>query len=74
MIGFFRKQEERLAEKFIRRQCEKKGLQIPDAVTLSAQAAQTVDDANRIAKKRGGNIWTLLKDMTDDIVSDLRHR
>jgi len=33
-----------------------------------------VDDANRIAKKRGGNIWTLLKDMTDDIVSDLRHR
>lgn len=74
MIGFFRKQEERLAEQFIRRQYTKRGLPIPDAITLSAQAAQIVDEANRIATKRGSNVWTIIKDMADDILTDLKRR
>ncbi len=74
MIGFLRKQEERLAEKFIRRQYQKQGIPEPDAVTLSAQAAQIVDDANRIVRKRGGNVWTILKEMANDIRADLKRR
>ncbi len=74
MIGFFRKQEERLAEQFIRRQYAKQDLSPPDAVTLSAQAAQIVNEAHRIARNRGGNVWTILKQMGEDILTDLKHR
>ncbi|RTZ94931.1 MAG: hypothetical protein DSY90_14895 [Deltaproteobacteria bacterium] len=74
MIGFIRKQEERLAEQFIRRQYQKQGIPVPDSVTLSAQAAQIVGEAHRIVQKRGGNVWTILKEMIDDIRLDLKHR
>ena len=74
MIGFFRKQQERLAERFIRSQYEKKGLAIPDDITLSLQAAQMVAEAHHIAKKRGRNVLTILKELTDDLITDLKRR
>lgn len=74
MIGFFRKQQERLAERFIRRQYEKKGLAPPDDITLSLQAAQMVAEAHHIAKKRGRNVLDILKELTDDLISDLKRR
>ena len=74
MIGFFRKQEERLAEHFIRRQYEKNGLAPPDDVTLSLQAAQIVAEAHLIAKKRGQNVLAILKEMAIDLIADLKRR
>ncbi len=74
MIGFFRKQQERLAEHFIRRQYEKKGLAPPDDITLSLQAAQMVAEAHHIAKKRGQNVLTILKELADDLITDLKRR
>lgn len=74
MIGFFRKQQERLAERFIRRQYEKQGLDVPDDITLSVQAAQMVKEAHRIAKKRGRNVLNILKEMADDVISDPKRR
>jgi len=74
MIGFFRKQQERLAEHFICRQYEKKGLAPPDDLTLSLQAAQIVTEAHRIANKRGRNVLSILKELADDIITDLKRR
>ena len=74
MIGFFRKQQERLAEQFIRRQYEKKGIAVPDDITLSLQAAQMVTEAHGIAKKRGQNVLAILKELADDIITDLKRR
>lgn len=74
MIGFFRKQQERLAERFIRRQYEKQGLEAPDDITLSVQAAQMVTEAHQIAGKRGRNVLTILKEMADDLLADIKRR
>ena len=74
MIGFFRKQQERLAERFIRRQYEKKGLAPPDDITLSLQAAQMVAEAHHIANKRGRNVMAILKELADDLITDLKRR
>lgn len=74
MIGFFRKQEERLAEHFIRRQYEKQGLAPPDDITLSLQAAQMVTEAHHIANKRGRNVMAILKELADNLITDLKRR
>ena len=74
MIGFFRKQEERLAEHFIRRQYEKKGLEPPDDITLSLESARIVAEAHQIANKRGRNVMAILKEMADGLITDLKRR
>jgi hypothetical protein len=74
MIGFFRKQEERLAEQFIRRHYEKKGFAVPDDITLSLQAAQIVAEAHAIAKKRGQNVLAIFKELAEDLITDLKRR
>jgi len=74
MIGYFRKKEERLAEHLIRRQYERQGLAPPDDVTLSLQANQIVTEAHRIVSKRGRNVMTILKELADGIVTDLKRR
>lgn len=74
MIGFFRKQEERLAEHFIRRRYEKEGLEPPDDIRLSLLASQLVSEAHHIARKRGLNVIAILKEMANDVISDLKRR
>lgn len=75
MISFLTKQQERLAERFIRRQYQKQGVSVPDDVTISIQAAKMVNDAHHIVKIRGGNIWAILKKMGEDINdNDLQKR
>ena len=68
MIGFFTKQQERLAERFIRQQCQKQGVPAPDDVTISLQAAKMVADARQIVKNRGGNVWAIIKKLGKDII------
>ena len=68
MIGLFAKQQERLAERIIRRQYQKQGVPVPNDVTISIQAAKMVADARQIVKTRGGNIWAILKETGKDII------
>jgi hypothetical protein len=67
MKGFFRLQEEKLAVRLITWQCQKKNIPLPPAAELEKKAAQLVDDAHRIAKERGSNVLTILKDMLADV-------
>ena len=74
MIGIFRKQQEQLAERFIRHQYKKQGVPVPDDITLSIQAAQMVKEAHQIAGKRGRNVLSILKEMANDIITDIKSR
>jgi hypothetical protein len=67
-MGFFRRQEERLAIRFLIWQYEKMGLPIPPPSDLKQKGEKIVDDAHRIARERGGNILTIMK----ELISDLR--
>jgi hypothetical protein len=46
---------------------EKAGQPLPDDGVLRDQARRLVDDAHRIAKERGGNVLSILKEMAGDI-------
>jgi hypothetical protein len=61
-VGFIRRQEEKFARQLLQRQYEKSGRAAPDPATLQHRARLLVDDAHRIARERGGNILTILKE------------
>lgn len=66
-MGFIRLQEEKLAARLLQWQYEKAGKPIPDGDQIRRRAASLVDDAHRIAKERGGNVISILKEMVADI-------
>lgn len=59
--GFIRKQEIAFARKLLVWQCEKSGSVLPDNAALSARAEKVVEEAHRIAKQTGSNVWEILK-------------
>ena len=67
MKGFIRTQEEKMAVRLLSWQYQKKNIELPPAEELEQQAARLVDDAHRIAKERGGNVLSILKDMVTDV-------
>ena len=67
MKGFIRLQEEKMALRLITWQCQKKNIPLPPAAELENKAEQLVDDAHRIAKERGSNVLSILKDMLADV-------
>ena len=67
-MGFFRRQEERLALRLLIWQYEKMGHPIPPPSDLKEKAVKLVEEAHRVARKRGGNILTIMK----ELISDLR--
>ena len=66
-MGFIQQQQERLAMRLIAWQYEKKNLPIPEPVTLRLQAKQVVADAHRIARERGRNVASIMKELVADI-------
>jgi len=67
-MGFIRHQEEKLAAKFLRWQYEKQRLPLPSEVDLMTQAARIVDEAHRIARERGGNLFEIVKELVRDFL------
>jgi len=61
-MGFIRQQHEKLAAQLLRWRYAKLGLAPPPAQQLDRQARQTVDAAAAIARERGRNILTILKE------------
>lgn len=61
-MGFIRRQEEKFALQLLQWQYNKTGQQAPDLKTLTQHARVLVDDAHRIARERGGNILSILKE------------
>ena len=67
MKGFIRIQEEKMAVRLLTWQYQRKSMPLPPTAELEQQAARLVDDAHRIAKERGGNVLSILKDMVADV-------
>ena len=66
-MGFIRQQEEKLAMRFLSWQYEKLKKPIPAEDVLERQAAQIVAEAHDIARKRGRNVMTIIKDLIAEI-------
>ncbi len=66
-MGFFRKQQERMAVKLLVWQYQRMNTEVPPGDQLEMQAVRLVDDAHRIARERGKNVMAILKDLVEDI-------
>ena len=66
-MGFLRRQEERLAERFLVWKYQRMNLAVPTPSILQSQAAKIVDDAHRIARETGGNVMSIIKELIDDL-------
>ena len=67
-MGFFRQQEERWAVRLLEWQHEKHHIPLPDRAALERQAKALVDEAHRIARERGSNVLTILKETVVDVL------
>ena len=66
-MGFIRQQQERLAIRFLNWQYQKLGRTIPEDEELERQATQIVNEAHRIARQRGENVISIIKDLIADL-------
>jgi len=66
-MGLFRQQEERLTIQLLIWQYQRRKLAVPAYAELERQAAKLVDEAHRIAKERGRNVLSIVKDLTKDL-------
>jgi hypothetical protein len=66
-MGFIRQQEEKLAMRFLSWQYEKLKKPIPAEADLEQQAVQIVAEAHEIARKRGRNVMSIIKDLIAEI-------
>ena len=68
-MGFIRNQEEKLAAKFLLWQYDKQKLPLPAEVDLTTQTIRIVDEAHRIARERGGNLFEIMKELVRDFLN-----
>lgn len=66
-MGFLKQQEERLAIRFLNWQYQKLGKPAPPADELNRQATAIVDEAHRIARERGQNVISIIKELIRDL-------
>jgi hypothetical protein len=66
-VGFIRQQEKRLAVRLLTWQYQRMNVPVPAMEELKQQAARLVEDAHRIARERGRNVMSILKEMIGDL-------
>jgi hypothetical protein len=66
-VSFFRQQEERLAVRLLIWQYQRLNIPVPATEELERQAGRFVEDAHRIARERGRNVISILKEMIGDL-------
>lgn len=66
-MGFIRRQQERMAVRFLAWQYERMNLQIPETLDLERQAGKLVKDAHRIARELGRNMLVILKELVSNL-------
>ena len=67
VTGFFRRHEQRLAVRLLAWQYERQGLARPPSSHLEQEASRIVDDAHRIARDRGRNILSVIRELVADL-------
>ena len=66
-MGFIRQQEEKLAVRLLTWRYQKMNKAVPPMLELQRQASNLVEDAHRIARERGRNVISIMKDLVDDL-------
>ena len=66
-MGFIRQQEEKLALRLLTWQYQRMNIIMPDQTELETRAAKLVEDAHRIARERGRNVVTIMKELVQDL-------
>lgn len=66
-MGFIRQQEKRLAVRLLIWQYQRMNIVVPSMKELEQQADRFVEDAHRIARERGRNVISILKEMIGDL-------
>ena len=66
-MGFIKNQQVNLAMRLLAWQYQRQGLPLPTVPELKTQAGRIVEDAHRIARERGGNVVSILKEMAADV-------
>ena len=66
-MGFIRQQEEKLAVRLLTWRYQKMNITVPATPELERQAAKLVDDAHKIARERGSNVISIIKDLVEDL-------
>jgi len=66
-MGFIRRQEIQLAIKFLIWQYQKANIPVPEHSALEQQAGKIIDEAHRIARERGSNVISIIKELAADI-------
>jgi len=67
LIGFIKNQEQKLAIRLLAWHYEKNAIVMPPPSELRQQADRLVNDAHRIARERGRNVMSIIKDLVADI-------
>ncbi|MCD6296238.1 MAG: hypothetical protein J7M30_03690 [Deltaproteobacteria bacterium] len=70
MKGFIRRQEENLAIRLIEWKYRKMNLIVPPVSELQRLASNAVDDGHRIARARGQNVISSIKELIADMKKD----
>ncbi len=65
-MGFIRQQEEKLAIRLLTWRYQKMNITVPAMTELKLQASKLVDDAHKIARERGRNVISIMKDLVED--------
>ena len=66
-MGFIRQQEERMAMRLLAWQYQRMKVAVPAEAELERRAVKLVADAHRIAKERGRNVLSIIKELVEDL-------
>lgn len=66
-MGFIRHQEEQMAVRLLIWQYQRSKSPVPHASELNRLAVKLVDDAHQIARERGKNVLSIIKDLVGDL-------
>lgn len=67
-MGFIRRQEEKMAARLIQWHLTQKTLPPLSPEELAQKSSTLVDEAHRVARHRGKNVLTIMKDMVADVL------
>ncbi len=66
-MGFIRQQEEKMAVRLLTWRYQKMDIAVPATAELQHQASKLVEDAHKIARERGRNVISIMKDLVEDL-------
>ena len=66
-MGFIRRQEENMAMRLLTWHYQRQEMDLPPQSELKQRAIILVDEAHRIARQRGRNVLSIIKELADDL-------